>query len=470
MQEPSPSLTDAQAAPAAARSGGAGSSGAPGGAPGANRNPKPSPAQRTARLATITVFFAAGLGLAWWVVSIPGVEARVGLSHAVLGTFLLLLGLGSFLGMTAAGPWVDRRGSRRVAVPGAVGVAAGLGLIAAAHEPWQLAAGLLVFGLGHGVLDVAMNDQAVLVQRWYGRPIMSNFHAFFSVGAGAGSLLGALAQGLGAGVTWVLGVGAVLSLALVLVAGRGMVAGGAEAAAATVTGSPADIQTGAAAGRPSDTATGAAADTQDGTRATALPGAGLEGASASSSGGGRPRRLPGYLLLAGLAFLLMLAEGVANDWSSLHAVDELGQSPAGGALAYAAVAVAMVVGRFSADAVVARVGGVAIIRGGSLAAALGLFTVVLSASFPLTLVGWAVFGLGVAGIVPQIFTAAGELGGEQQGKVMSRVVGAGYLGMLAGPAIIGWVSPLFGLGWALLIPVACCVVGLLCAGRVRLPR
>mgnify|MGYP005983874225 CR=1 FL=1 len=403
--------------------------------------PRASAAQRRARLATISVFFASGLGLAWWVVSIPGVEARVGLSHAVLGTFLLLLGLGSFVGMTAAGPWVDRSGSRGVVVPGAAGLAAGLWIIAAASQPWHLAVGLLVFGLGHGVLDVAMNDQAVQVQRWYGRPIMSNFHAFFSVGAGVGSLLGALAQGLGAGVEWVLGAGALVALLIVAVARRGLVARGADATVVPPSETPSIKEAGSPANpdhAPSSTRAG--------------------------------RRAPGYLLLAGLAFLLMLAEGVANDWSSLHAVDQLGQTPAGGALAYAAVAIAMVVGRFSADAVVARVGGVAVIRGGSLAAAAGLLIVVLSASFPLTLAGWAVFGLGVAGIVPQIFTAAGELGGEQQGKVMSRVVGAGYLGMLAGPAIIGWVSPFVGLGWALLIPVACCVVGLFCAGRVRLPH
>lgn len=99
----------------------------------------------------------------------------------------------------------------------------------------------------------------------------------------------------------------------------------------------------------------------------------------------------------------------------------------------------------------------------------GMLIVVLSPLFPLTLAGWAVFGIGLSGIVPQIFTAASNLGGPNQGVTISRVVGAGYLGLLAGPAVIGCVSEPIGLGLALLIPVIFCMIAMLLANNVA-PR
>lgn len=128
-------------------------------------------------------------------------------------------------------------------------------------------------------------------------------------------------------------------------------------------------------------------------------------------------------------------------------------------------------GRFTTDSVVSRFGAVAVVRFGSALASAGMLAVVLSPDYPVTLAGWAIFGVGLSGIVPQIFTAAGNLGGADQGVVISSVVGAGYLGLLAGPAVIGWVSQYVGLTLAFALPVACCVVGVLLAGSIsRRPR
>lgn len=397
----------------------------------------PSPASaaaarelRAARASTVVLFATSGMAFAWWVVSIPGVQQRLGLTHAVLGSLLLLLGLGSFLGMSAAGSWVDRVGSRRVAVPGALVMAAGLAALATAPNAWVLGIGLVVFGLGHGVVDVAMNDQAVLVERGYGRPIMASFHAYFSLGALAGSLLGALTQALGVGPAWLLGLGAVAVLPPVFLAVPTLLR--RSQLGATLAGG------------------------SGGPRAGSAPGA------APSSD--QRRRLA---LLAALAFLLMLAEGSANDWSALHTVEHLGLPVASGSVAYAVFAGSMVLGRFVADPVVRRLGPVRVVRYGAALAAASLALVVFSPRFALTLLGWGLFGLGVAGLVPQIFTAAGALGGAEQGKAIARVVGAGYLGMLAGPALVGWLAPLAGLGGALLLPLACCVVGVALAGELR---
>ncbi|MDQ4503384.1 MFS transporter [Sinomonas sp. ASV322] len=385
--------------------------------------PTPPSTFRRARAATVALFFIAGLSLAVWVVSIPAVEHQTGVSHAVLGGLLLLLGLGSFIGMTAAGPLVDRFGSRRAAVIGATLLVIGVNLAGLADGPRLLGGALIVLGLGAGAIDVAMNDQAVIVERAYGRPIMSSFHAYFSVGGGAGALLGGGIQALGLSVNWSLGIGAIVTALPAAIAYPALLAtrGGSETEAHTT--------------------------------------------AADASPGSVRRRTVTIVILACLAFLMMLSEGAASDWSALQAVEHLGQPSSAASLAYGSFAVAMTVGRFSADAVVHCFGPVKVVRVGSLLAAAGMLVVVLSPTYPLTLAGWSAFGIGLSGIVPQIFTAAGSLGGANQGILISRIVGAGYLGLLAGPAVIGWVSQGVGLTLALTLPVGCCIAGILLAGR-----
>ena len=377
---------------------------------------------RRARLAVIGLFFLTGLALAMWVVNIPAVQEATGVSHALLGGLLLLLGLGSVIGMQVTGPLVDKIGSRRSAVIGAVLLAIGVNLPGLAQNAWGVGAALFVLGLGNGVMDIAMNDQAVVVERKWGKPIMSSFHAFFSVGGAVGSVAGAATQALGLSIHWSLGFGAVVVITLSLY------------------GIPKLVQD-----DPAPTPEDAAAP------AVAVDARAIRGR---------------IIALALLAFLLMLAEGTANDWSALQAVEDLRVPEAAGSIAYGTFAVAMTIGRFAADPISHKLGAVRVVRYGSAVAAAGMAIIVLSPSYPLTLAGWVVFGLGLSGIVPQIFTAAGNLGVKNQGVVISRVVGAGYVGLLAGPAIIGWLSHLTGLTHALILPLIFCMIGVILATQV----
>ena len=379
---------------------------------------------RRARAAVTAFFFLNGLVLASWVVSIPAIEQSLHISHATLGGLLLVLGLGSFAGMQAAGYLVDRIGSRRVTIVGAAILVAGVNLPGLVAHPWQLAAALFVLGLGNGITDVAMNHQAVLVERQYARPIMSSFHAVFSIGGAVGAVVGSIVKSADQSVHWSLGIGA-LAAAIVTVA-----------CAPSLVASPAATDE---TGRAAPLTRPAAARKQLATRIIAL---------------------------AALAFLLMLAEGTANDWSALQAVERLDQSESAAALAYGSFAVAMTIGRFAADPISHRVGARKVVSYGSAVAAGGMLVIVVSSVYPVTLLGWAVLGVGLSGIVPQIFTAAGNLGASNQGAVMARIVGAGYLGLLAGPAVIGWLSHYVGITNALIMPLAFCIVGITLASQV----
>ncbi|MFC9131985.1 MFS transporter [Streptomyces sp. NPDC057099] len=381
---------------------------------------------RAARVATYVYFVLYGTLLGTWVVHIPAIEERVGISHATLGGLLVVLGLGAFVGMQVAGPLTDRLGTRVVVPAGGVLCGATLFLPGLAQDPWTLAGALLVFGLCNGCLDVSMNAHAVHVEKAYGRPVMSGFHATFSVGGVLAALAGAGAAGAGlhpaAGMAAMGAVGVVISLA---------------SARALLPAAPAVESPGSAE---------------------------APGTSPAVERGGSTGRV---WLLAVLALMVMLCEGAANDWSALHMKDVLGASAGAAAFAYGTFAAAMTVGRLLADRFVARFGSLAILRHGAIMAAVGITLVVLGPWMWAVFTGWALFGLGLSGCVPQLFSAAGHADPTAAGANVSRVAGLGYVGMLAGPAVIGWLTHVVALNHAFVLLTLLCVTTAVGAGVLR---
>jgi MFS family permease len=176
------------------------------------------------------------------------------------------------------------------------------------------------------------------------------------------------------------------------------------------------------------------------------------------------------LALAAIAFAMLLAEGVANDWSTLQMREHLGAAEATAALAFSAFSIMMTAGRFAADRLSGAFGRVALVRYGNALAALGIGLIMVSGWVPITLLGWAMAGLGLAGGIPQIFTAAGNLGSEKAATDMSRVFSLGYFGLLAGPAVIGWLTALVPLTTAMAVPLIAVLLCCRYAGVVAPPR
>jgi MFS family permease len=375
---------------------------------------------RAARFATFMFFGLNGFAMGMWVVHIPNVERSTGISHSTLGALLLVLGGAAFAGMQIAGPLVDRLGHRRL-VP-AAGVFLGLALCGPgfANSWWTLGLTLMLFGFGNGAIDVGMNSHAVVVERAYPRPIMAAFHAMWSIGGAIAAVIGAATLGAGVPTGVTLTATGLLCVLLSLLSARFLM-------------------------EPDDAPAAAVAD--------------------SPEPAGR-RRAPGKVvwLLGLLALALMLSEGVANDWAALHMEKVLGTSASTAALAYGAFAVAMTTGRFLTDRVAAWAGPAAIVRYGAALAAVGLTTAAAAPWVPLSLVGWALFGLGLSGGVPQLFTAAGNLSTRASGALMARVVGLGYVGLLAGPALIGGLTRWMPLNVTFGVPVVLCVLAAVFAG------
>jgi MFS family permease len=365
-------------------------------------------------VATFAFFAVNGFVLGMWVVHIPVIEQRAGVDHATFGLLLLVLGGGAFAGMQIAGPLNDRFGPHRVVPVSAVLCTTAVILPGLATNGLALGAALLALGFGNGCLDVGMNAHAVEVEHAYRRTIMSAFHAVWSVGGFAAALAGAVTLSWGWAPATTFAATAGLTLVVSLAA------------------SPALL------------------------RRTPKP---------RTAGPRVRRRTPGRIwAFAGLALLLMLSEGVANDWSVLHLSTVLGAPASTAAFAYGCYAAAMTVGRLLTDRVVQRFGPVAVVRYGSLVAAVGMLVASLSPWVATALVGWTLFGIGLSGTIPQLFSAAGHADRENAGANVSRVAGLGYVGMLAGPAIIGPMTHLMPLNLTFLLVVGFCVVAVASAG------
>ncbi|HTJ71551.1 MAG TPA: MFS transporter [Actinospica sp.] len=376
------------------------------------------PSLRAARAATFGYFVLDGTLMGLWLVQIPAVQRDTGVGNAALGSLLVLLGFGAFLGMQAAGRLADRHGTRIVVPVAGVLCAAALVLPGLARDPWTLAGALLAFGFANGALDVSMNAHAVHVEKAYGRPVMSAFHATFSIGGVIAALVAARTTGTSPATT--LGVAGAAGVLVALIPARALLPGA-----------------------PSDAAVSTPAPT-------------------------RRRGVPGRIwILAALALVCMLCEGVANDWSTLEAKTVLGAPADVAAFAYGTYAATMTIGRLLADRVSRRFGSASVLRYGSAAGAAGLAIVALSPWFAATLAGWALFGLGLSGCVPQLFSAAGHTDPAAAGTNVSRVAGIGYLGMLSGPAVIGWLTRLVPLERAFLLPALLLVAACLAAGILR---
>ncbi len=374
-----------------------------------------TPLQR-ARISTATVFFVFGALLATWVSRIPVIQSKLHLSNAELGIALLGAPVGQLLAMGVTPRFVHRWSSATAARWAILATGGCTVLLGLAGSLTTLTLFLVLFGFTLGTLDICMNTQAVAVERRYGRPVMSGLHGVYSVGVLVGAAFGALAAGLG------------------------VVPVAHFAVAACVLGLVAVVGARDLLGRSADVAVDATADSSTEARKPRL------------------REHPTLIAVGVVAFCSLFAEGAGDNWSGvfLHQVEHAsyGLAPLGTAM----IGVGMAIGRFAGDGVIARWGRARTLFWASLVASGGIVLALAGGSVPAALAGYAVFGLGVATIVPISFTVAGNTSGVAPAWALSRVSTMAYVGQLSSPAIIGLVAHATGLSWALAIPAMLLVV------------
>lgn len=374
------------------------------------------------RLAITALFFVNGMAAASWFVRIPAVKSGLGLSAGELGLALLSVASGSILTMFAASRLVERFGASGVLMGGAPLLCAGLSLPALAPGLLALCMAGLVLGAGNGLMNVSLNSRASDLEKEYGRPIMPSFHALFSLGGFAASVLGGLvaAAGIGAPVH-------LPATALVL----------ALASAAFFPLLARD-----SANRP-----------------VAMQSEGEE-----TGGGVRSLPSPVVLMLGLIGFSVLFGEGAMADWSAVY-LRELGTTEGVAAAGYALFSLAMAAGRFSGNKLTELLGAASLVRLGGLLAAMGLTVALISGWAPLALLGFGVVGLGFSVVFPLTLSAAGRTGKTPSASI-AFVSACGYGAFLLGPAVIGFLAELTVLSLALAFVVGLSVLVAAVAGAI----
>jgi MFS family permease len=366
-----------------------------------------------AAIAVTLLFVVNGAVIGGFGGSLPSLREKLGLDATQIAIMLFCAGAAAILSMQIGGRLADAIGAREVSLAAVPLLIVGMIAIGLAPVyPVAIIGGILI-GLGNGAMDVAMNAIGVQVEAARQRPIMSFFHAFWSIGT-------------------FIGAGAILLLAAVL----GLKGG------AIVT--------------PLSISLAAVSLLALGVLFKITP----QAAVVHHTVDGVKTRIPKVAWILGvMALAFGLSEGTATDWSSLHVTDVAQVDPTTGAVGLAAVSAFMVVIRLLGDRLVSRFGRRAVVRFGGLCAALGYLTVTLVSSLPLLVLGWALVGLGVGMIAPQVYAVAGHIGG---GRVLAVVVTFGYAAFLIGPAAVGFLVNQVGIHHAMAVPA------ILCAGIVGL--
>ena len=339
--------------------------------------------------ATRAFFFIGGFGTATWAPLVPLLRERLMVGDDVLGMLLLCIGVGSLLTMPLSGALAMRLGCRRVVMTASILFAAILLLVSCVDALSLAVPIVLIFGAVMGCIDVVVNIVAVLVEKGIGRRIMSGMHAFWSLGGFVGAgLYGVWVGLLGLTPFQSTAIAAGLILLLTAVFGRHLIPYG--------------------------------------------------------GGGGALLALPrGIIVFVGMtAFIAFLSEGAVMDWGGVYLTTVRGMDLALAGTGYSVFSAAMLTMRFLGDRVVQRIGTLLVAVGGALLAFGGILLVMFAPVDALLYVGFFAIGIGSANIVPVFFSLMGRQNVMPVSAAVSAVSTMGYLGILAGPAAIGFVSSL----------------------------
>jgi MFS family permease len=368
------------------------------------------------RRAVSVAFLAFGAVSGSWVPRLPALKEHLHLSDGQVGYSLLAFAVGAVIGAGIA-RIVLGRGAKGWVRRGTVAISAALLGPALAGSLAQLFIALVLLGACTGFIDLLENAQAAELERTAGQPLINGFHGFWSLGAFCGAVL--------AGGAAFAGVSPLLQFAL--------------AAFIAVAGSAYFLRE------------------LPNTRA---------GAPRAAPGGAGRFWLTGFAIaVAAISFCAILVEGGGADWSALYLREFSHADPGIAAGGFAAFALAATLVRFRADLLTAHTSPAAVARLGGLIAALGLALAIAVPALPGAIIGFAMVGIGTAVLVPLAFSAGANLG--ESGTALALVLVVGYLGSIAGPAMIGITADHVGLRVALGIPLVGAIVVIALAGSLN---
>ena len=363
------------------------------------------------RIAAKTVYFMLGLGSGTFAANIPLIKENLGLSPSMLGLALLCCSLGGFVAMQFAAPLINRFGLRMLLSVLAPIFPLVLIFISLSNSFAMLALAFGVFGGLTSIAGIAVNAQAIDIEKAYARSIMSSFHALFSVGglvgAGVGGVMAAHHMGIVPSMSIVAVVMSVLGIMLI-----------AKLFDVTKYDYAEDHEV-------------------------------IEKPHKHH----KAKWWRQVLLIGGLIFICYLTEGAIADWTAIYLKAEHAVGPFLAVLAYMIFNACMTIGRFSGDAIIRRFGQVPTLVGGGLLSMTGLLIGLLSPTLVFSLIGFGIVGLGLSVLVPILISMAGNLPGGDRNVAIARASTCGSIGLMTGPALIGFIAEGYNLLAAMMVPV-----------------
>ncbi|PRB60625.1 MFS transporter [Microbacterium sp. MYb45] len=383
------------------------------------------------RAAIFAIFLASGLSIATWASRVPGIKQALELDNAQVGMLLLGMGVASIIGISTSPAVMARTGARRGMLAAMLLFALGIALVGLGATVFGSVAvvllGMALFGFGNGCVDVMMNVEATAIEQQMGRTILPVFHAFFSFGTVLGAGIGALAAHLAIDVaTHAVSMGVLIAVIAVVCFFQVPVRE-------------------------------AALDPEDHVKPPFR-----ERMRTALEAWREPRTYLIGVVMLGMSF----AEGGANDWIALGTEQGHGFAEGTGAVSLAVFSIGMTTVRLFGGPLVDRFGRVAVLRILAVAAASGILLFILAPTFPLVLVGAALWGIGASLGFPLGMSAAAD----DPAKAAARVSAAatiGYISFLGGPPVLGVISEHIGLLNTLFILVALVVMSGLFSGAAR---
>jgi MFS family permease len=356
------------------------------------------------RIAVKIAFFLNGFIYASWVSRLPRIQELYSADNGTIGIVLLAMSLGAVAAMPFTGWMIIRNGSRRITILSLILYCAFVPLIAFMPGIIPLMSLYLIMGVVTGMLDVAMNAQAVMIEQLYQKPIMTSFHALFSIGMALGAWCGALFADLQIDIASHLTIVVITSLVAAFWVSRNLI--------------------------------------QDKPDKNLIH-------------EGPLFRIPNRALVSIgiIAFCSMMGEGAMADWTVNYMENIASASEALAPVALSSFATAMTLGRIFGDKMRARFGDTKLIMGGGILATLGLSLALMLPLPYVVIAGLFLVGLGLSTIVPIAYSIAGNAKDLPPGVGLAMVTTVGYSGFLFGPPVIGFIADLSGLRTGLLLVV-----------------
>lgn len=342
------------------------------------------------RLAVNIIFFINGFVFANWAARLPLLQNTYDINHKMLGFVLLSASIGSLFAMPFTGWMISKNGSQKITQRAAFLYLCIVPFIPVSPNYWTLMATFFIMGMMTGTLDVAMNAQAVVVEKAYKKPIMSFFHAMFSAGMMIGAGSGALFERFDVNLFYHFLTIILLSVLAYTWCVRHLIKDevGEEEKEASFFKLP----------------------------EPALLGIGI------------------------IAFCCMLGEGAMSDWSSNYMTRIVAADLSTAPLGLFAFSLAMMIGRFLGDAARVRFGDRKLLLFGGLFAITGIAIIIVYPFTASAISGFFLIGVGLSTIVPIAYSQAGNMPGIAPGVGIGMVTTIGYAGFLFGPPIIGFLA------------------------------